>query len=158
MEHHQQRTLAGTRTTPTDVCRWAQELFRLHMSLTSRFARPEPHQRALKYLQGILSDTARKNGWQLAEYAGEAHPNGMQRLLSQAVWDTDGVRDDLRSYVLAHLGTEGVVLAIDETSFPKRGTHSAGVGPQYCGTTGKARKLPGWGVPQLCYLPRACID
>ena len=67
----------------------------------------------------------------------------MQRLLSQAVWDTDGVRDDLRSYALEQLGTGGGVVAIDETSFPKRGKHSAGVGVQYCGTTGKARELPG---------------
>ena len=43
---------------------------------------------------GILSDTSRKNGWQLAEHAREAHPDGMQRLLSSAVWDTDGVRDE----------------------------------------------------------------
>lgn len=42
---------------------------------------------------GILSDIARKNSWQVAEHAREARPDGMQRLLSQAVWDTDGVRD-----------------------------------------------------------------
>ena len=135
MQQHQQSTLAGTKTTPIDLCRWTQTLFHLHSCLAPRFSRPEPHWRALKYLQGILSDTARKNGWQLAEHAGEAHPHGMQRLLSQAVWDTDGVRDDLRAYVLSHLGTEKAVLVIDETSFPKRGTHSAGVGLQYCGTT-----------------------
>jgi len=137
MKEQKPHMLAGTRTTPADVCRWAQELFHLHSHLAPRFARPEPHQRALKYLQGILSDTARKNGWQLAEHAAELHPTGMQRLLAQAVWDTDGVRDDLRSYVLSHLGTQGAVLVIDETSFPKRGTHSAGVGPQYCGTIGQ---------------------
>lgn len=62
MMQHQQNTLAGTKTTPTDVCRWAEALFRLHSSLAPRFARPEPHQRVLKYLQGILSDTPRKNG------------------------------------------------------------------------------------------------
>jgi hypothetical protein len=61
MKDHQQSTLAGTKTTPTDVCRWTQELFHLHSCLASRFARPEPHRRALKYLQGILSETARKN-------------------------------------------------------------------------------------------------
>ncbi|GHO51346.1 IS701 family transposase [Ktedonospora formicarum] len=61
----------------------------------------------------------------------------MQRLLAQAVWDTDGGRDDLRAYVLLHLGTEGAVLVIDETSFPKQGTHSAVVGLLYCGTTGQ---------------------
>src|SRR5438270_1356300 len=61
----------------------------------------------------------------------------MQRLLSQAVWDTDGVRDDLRSYALEQLGQESAILAIDETSFPKQGKKSAGVGLQYCGTTGR---------------------
>jgi SRSO17 transposase len=61
----------------------------------------------------------------------------MQRLLSQAAWDTDGVRDDLRAYVIEHLGKESAVLVIDETSFPKRGKHSAGVGWQYCGTRGQ---------------------
>ena len=137
MMQHQQNTLAGTKTTPTDICRWAEALFRLHSSLAPRFARPEPHQRFLKYLQGILSDTTRKNSWQLAEHAREARPDGMQRLLSSAVWDTDGVRDDLRTYVLAHLETEKAVMVIDETSFPKRGTHSAGVSWQYCGTTGQ---------------------
>lgn len=133
-KHH--ATLVGTKTTPPNVCRWAQALFRLQSSLAPRFARPEPHQRGLKYLQGILSDTTRKNGWRLSEYARETRPDGMQRLLSSAVWDTDGVRNDLRSYVLAHLGTEKAVVVLDETSFPKRGTHSAGVSFQYCGTTG----------------------
>lgn len=137
MKEQKPHMLAGTKTTPADVCRWAQELFHLHSRLAPRFARPEPHRRVLKYLQGILSDTVRKNGWQLAEHAGELHPTGMQRLLAQAVWDTDGVRDDLRSYMLSHLGTEQAALVIDETSFPKRGTHSAGVGLQYCGTTGQ---------------------
>ena len=137
MEHPQRKTLVEVQTTFADIWRWSQELKCLHACIAPRFTRPEPHQRALKYLQGILSDTVRKNSWQLAEHAGEGHPHGMQRLLSQAVWDTDGVRDDLRSYVLAHLGTEKAVLVIDETSFPKRGTHSAGVGWQYCGTTGQ---------------------
>ena len=85
----------------------------------------------------MLSDTARKNGWQLAEYAGEARPDGMHRLLSSAVWDADGVRDDLCAYALEHLGQESAILAIDETSFLKQGHHSAGVGWQYCGTSGR---------------------
>ena len=55
---------------------------------------------------GILSSVERKNGWQLAEQAREATPYAMQRLLSTAVWDTEGVRDELRSYVLEHLGQE----------------------------------------------------
>lgn len=139
MKQTQHTILAGTRTTPADLCRWTQALFLLHERLAPRFVRPEPRRRALSYLQGILSEVSRKNGWQLAEHAGEARPDGMQRLLSQAVWDTDGVRDDVRTYTLEQLGTESAVLVIDETSFPKRGKHSAGVGLQYCGTTGQVQ-------------------
>ena len=109
----------------------------LHARIAPRFARPEPRRRALLYLQGLLSGTQRKNGWQLAEHAREATPYGMQRLLSRAVWDVDGVRDDVRTYVLEHLGDQEAILVIDETGFPKRGRHSAGVGLQYCGITGQ---------------------
>jgi SRSO17 transposase len=137
MKHHQHTTLLGSRTTPSEVCGWAQALTYLHARIAPRFARPEPRRRALAYLQGILSSIERKNGWQLAEHAREATPYGMQRLLSQAVWDADGVRDDLRTYALEQLGQESTILVIDETSFPKRGEKSAGVGVQYCGTTGQ---------------------
>jgi SRSO17 transposase len=137
LKQDQHTTRTGTRTTPADVCHWVQTLSHLHARLAPRFARPEPRRRALAYLQGILSETSRKNGWQLAEHAREARPDGMQRLLSSAVWDTDGVRDDLRAYALEQLGQESAVLAIDETSFPKRGKQSAGIGLQYCGTTGQ---------------------
>lgn len=139
MKPSQRITFAGLKTTPTHVASWAYELTHLHRRLASRFARPEPRRRALAYLQGLLSAVERKNGWQLAEQAREATPYGMQRLLSAAVWDTDGVRDDLREYVLEQLGTHGAVVAIDETSFPKRGKHSAGVQVQYCGTTGQVQ-------------------
>ncbi len=137
MKQPQHITCTGLKTTPTHVASWAFELTHLHHRLTPRFARPEPRHRALLYLQGLLSAVERKNGWQLAEQAREATPYGMQRLLSQAVWDTEGVRDDLRSYALEQLGTGGAIIAIDETSFPKRGKHSAGVQVQYCGTTGQ---------------------
>jgi SRSO17 transposase len=131
LKQDQHTTLTGIKTTPADVCRWTQALSCLHARLAPRFARPEPRRRALAYLQGILSEISRKNGWQLAEHAGEARPNGMQRLLSQAVWDTDGVRDDLRTYVLEQLGLQSAILVIDESCFPKRGKKSVGVGLQY---------------------------
>ena len=150
MKHHQHTTPLGSRTTPSEVCGWAQALTRLHTRIAPRFARPEPCRRALAYLQGILSETSRKNGWQLAEHAGEARPDGMQRLLSQAVWDTDGVRDDLRSYALEQLGQESAILAIDETSFPKQGKKSAGVGLQYCGTTGRVENWKARGLSLVC--------
>jgi SRSO17 transposase len=137
MKHKKCTTLSGTGTTSIAVCRWVQSLVALPARIAPRFARPEPRRRALAYLQGSLSETARKNGWQWAEHAGEARPDGMQRLLSSAVWDSDGVRDDLRAYVVEQLGRQGAVIAIDETSFKKRGKKSAGVGLQYCGTTGQ---------------------
>src|SRR5437588_8684210 len=136
MKPSQDTTPSPEVTTLSQVLAWQQSLLLWHARLAGHFARPEPLARALRFVQGILSTLERKNGWQLAEQAREATPYGMQRLLSAAVWDTDGVRDDLREYVLEQLGTQGAIIAIDETSFPKRGTHSAGVQVQYCGTTG----------------------
>jgi SRSO17 transposase len=126
-------------TTLSDVIRWQSSLTQLHARLACYFARPEPYQRLLRFVQAILSHVERKNGWQVAEQAREATPYGMQRLLSQAIWDEDGVRDEVRSFALEHLGTSQAIVAIDETSFPKRGKHSAGVKKQYCGTTGQVQ-------------------
>ena len=98
MKHHSPTIAQETKTTVTDAVRWTQELERLHARIAPRFARPEPRRRALAFLHGILSTISRKNGWQLAEHAREARPDGMQRLLGSSVWDTDGVRDDLRTY------------------------------------------------------------
>jgi SRSO17 transposase len=137
MKQHQHTTPTGAETTLTDIGRWAQALEHVHARIAPRFARPEPRRRALAYLRGIVSATERKNGWQLAEHAREARPYGMQRLLASAVWDADLVRDDLRTYALEHLADSHAILAIDETSFPKRGKKSAGVQQQYCGTTGQ---------------------
>ena len=89
------------------------------------------------FLRGLLSAAERKNGWQLAEQAGDPTPDGMQRLLNHAVWDADAVRDDLRGYVIEHLGDPGGVLVVDETGFLKKGTKSVGVQRQYSGTAGR---------------------
>ncbi len=105
--------------------------------LQSHFLRPEAYRHAVDYLRGLIADVERKNGWQLAEYAGYAHPRGIQRVLERYAWDADGVRDDLRTYVVRELGDRQGVLVIDETGFPKQGVHSVGVARQYCGTLGK---------------------
>jgi SRSO17 transposase len=91
----------------------------------------------LAYLRGLTSPVERKNGWQLAEQAGEGTPDGMQRLLATADWDADAVRDDLRAYVVEQLGDPGAVFVIDETGFLKKGTKSVGVQRQYSGTAGR---------------------
>ena len=79
----------------------------------------------------------RKNGWQLAEAAGDRTPDGVQEFLSRVRWDADAVRDDLRAYVGEHLGDRGAVLVLDETGFLKKGDKSAGVQRQYSGTAGR---------------------
>jgi SRSO17 transposase len=79
----------------------------------------------------------RKNGWQLAEQAGDETPYATQHLLGRAVWSADEVRDDLRNYVVKYLGDEEGVLVLDETGFLKKGVKSAGVQRQYSGTAGR---------------------
>jgi SRSO17 transposase len=109
----------------------------LHARIAGPFVRAEPRRRALAYLRGLLGKVTRKNGWQLAEHAAERTPDGMQRLLATADWGPDHVRNDLRGYVIEHLGDAGAVLVVDETGFLKKGTTSVGVQRQYSGTAGK---------------------
>jgi DDE superfamily endonuclease len=146
MKPPEHTTPAHLGPTLREVSRWYEHLRQLHARLRPHFARPEVHQQALRYLQAVLSDVPRKNGWQLAEQARQAHPYGMQRLLSQAVWDQEAVRDEVRRLVSETLRSPRPqeadeapfpVLVLDESGFPKRGRHSAGVGPQYCGRTGR---------------------
>jgi SRSO17 transposase len=101
------------------------------------FGRSETRARSRRYLAGLLSRTERKNGWQLAEASGERHPRGVQRLLDEAEWDADEVRDEVRRYVVDYLGQPGGILIVDETGFLKKGAESAGVARQYSGTAGR---------------------
>jgi SRSO17 transposase len=116
---------------------WRAGLEALHARVAARFRRPEVRARARRYLAGLLERVERKNGWQLAEQLGERHPRGVQRLLDAARWDADAVRDDLRAYVVEHLGDDRAVLVVDETGFLKKGTKSVGVQRQYSGTAGR---------------------
>ena len=123
--------------TRRGVEQWAEEIEGVGGRIGHHFARREPRERAVGYLRGLLSDTERKNGWQLAEHLGEATPDGVQHLLSRADWDAGAVRDDLIRYVQEHLGTPEGVLIVDETGFLKKGTKSCGVARQYSGTAGR---------------------
>ena len=116
---------------------WAAEFHGLHARIARRFARAEPRQQAGAYLRGLLSPLERKNGWHLAEAAGDGTPDRMQRLLNHADWDADAVRDDLRAYVVEQFGDPQAILVVDETGFLKKGRKSAGVQRQYSGTAGR---------------------
>ncbi|MBE1463799.1 SRSO17 transposase [Kibdelosporangium phytohabitans] len=112
--------------TDEDLTSWIAGLDDLFARVASRFYRVEPRRRARAYVRGLLAPLADKNGWTLAEAAGDATPDGMQRLLNAAAWDADGIRDDLRAYTVEHLGERAGVLVVDETGFLKKGTKSAG--------------------------------
>jgi hypothetical protein len=105
---------------------WDRELDDLFLSVGHRFGRADLRRRIRDYVRGLLAPVGRKNGWQLAEFAGHRTPDGPQRLLNGATWDADGVRDDLQSYVAQCLGEDGGVLVIDDTGFVKKDTTSAG--------------------------------
>ncbi len=114
-----------------------EELAYVQARIGARFRRAEVRQRAGRFLEGLLAPVQRKNGWQMAEELGEDGPRGVQRLLREADWDEEGVRDDLQAYVTQHLGEAGGILVMDETGFLKKGKKSAGVARQYSGTAGR---------------------
>jgi SRSO17 transposase len=116
---------------------WTAGVDELLERIAGRFGRVELRRRVRGFLLGLLADLPRKNCWTIAEHAGDATPDGMQHLLARAVWDTDGVRDDLREYVVDHLADPSAVLVIDETGDVKKGTHTVGVQRQYTGTAGR---------------------
>jgi SRSO17 transposase len=116
---------------------WAGGLDALIEQIAPRFRRIEARRRARAYLQGLLCPVERKNGWQLAENAGDRTPDGVQDFLARMRWDADQVCDDLRAYVVAQLGDADGVLVLDETGIVKKGTKSVGVQRQYSGTAGR---------------------
>jgi SRSO17 transposase len=109
----------------------------LFTRIAPRFYRQEARERAKRYLGGLFAPVARRNAWQLAEHLGELNPDGVQRLFNAARWHADPVRDDLREYVIEHLGDAQAVLVVDETGFLKKGRKSVGVQRQYSGTAGR---------------------
>jgi SRSO17 transposase len=120
-----------------DPERWRAHFDGLMGRIAGRFTRVEPRRHARDLALGLMSDLPGKNCWTIAEHAGHATPGGLQHLLARAVWDADGVRDDLRGYVREHLGDADAVLVVDETGDLKKGTATVAVQRQYTGTAGR---------------------
>jgi SRSO17 transposase len=153
-----------------DVDLWRSGFDEVLDRIAPRFGRCEPLRNAGALMLGLVSDIGRKNCWTLAERCGHASPDRMQHLLSRAKWDADGVRDDLRAYVVDHLGDDDAILIVDETGDLKKGTHTVGTQRQYTGTAGRIENaqvavyLAYAGstshalVDRELYLPQAWID
>ena len=117
--------------------KWVEAFNILTSRVGLRFANSKTRGCFRAYMQGLLQPVKRKNSWQLAEALEHASPYRIQQFLYRSQWSADEVRDDLRQYVIQHLADPEGVLVIDETGFPKKGCHSAGVQPQYCGCLGR---------------------
>ncbi|QEL17603.1 transposase [Limnoglobus roseus] len=127
------------------------------------------------YLRGILLDGHRKSVEPMAarlktiEQGDADYEQALQQFLNQSPWDTGEVRGGLQAWVARRFGTAGVVI-IDDTGFPKQGTHSVGVARQYTGTLGKvascqvavtlqfATAKEVVGLDAQLYLPQAWAD
>jgi SRSO17 transposase len=116
---------------------WVEELAALKERIGALFGRAEPRRQVGLLLEGLIGGVERKNGWQLAEYAGDAAPWRMQALLGRTLWDQEKARDICRDFVIERLGDPSGVLILDETGFVKKGSHSVGVARQYSGTAGR---------------------
>lgn len=122
----------------SEVLEWSAGFTAFCSRFAHRFSRVESRRRMVAYVRGLLAEVERKNGWTLAEAAGDTGPEGMQRLLNFYAWDGDGLRDDVRDVVVEAIGDETAgVLIVDETGFLKKGNRSAGVARQYSGTAGR---------------------
>ncbi|MFB7293096.1 transposase [Actinacidiphila glaucinigra] len=104
---------------------WDRELEDLFLRVGHRFSRVEPRRRMRDYVRGLLGPVGRKNGWQLAEYAGHTTPDGLQHLLAGSRWEADEIRDELQHYVAERLGEDDGVLIIDDTGCAPRGAEES---------------------------------
>ncbi len=110
------------------------------------FARPEPWLQAGKYVGALACDLPRRNGWTIAQQAGDRSPQRTQRLLNRACWDAFAAMGVVRRFAVAGLDEaarcgghrRGLRIgAVDETSQVKQGCVTAGVKRQYLGCVGK---------------------
>jgi SRSO17 transposase len=114
------------RTTARDGhAAWSESFNEMLMQVAGMYSNARVRRRGRTYLLGLLSRAERKNSWQLAEFAGNASPDGIQRLLNFSPRDEDAARDALGRYVVNPMGDPAAVPAVDETGFVKRGRMSA---------------------------------
>jgi len=123
--------------TREDLDAWDTEFRRVTERIGPLFYRTESRAHAERYLHGLMAPLERKNGWTIAEHAGEKEPKALQRFLNLTPWDEDKLRDIVLEYAIEHFADPRGVLIADPTGFAKKGKKSAGVQRQYSGTLGR---------------------
>lgn len=116
---------------------WAASLRDVKTRIRPLFTQERVVSSASLFLDGLLSNEARKTGWMRAEAAGDPGPWRQQAILGRGNWNADALRDMVCDYALETLSDPDAVLVIDETGFLKQGKASCGVARQYTGSAGK---------------------
>jgi DDE superfamily endonuclease len=118
-----------------EVQGWAAELAALHARIAARFTRAQPCRRVLAYLRGLRGNVMRKNGWQLAEYGGEAPQMGgsgcWPPLPGTRTWSATTCAPMWSSAWVTAGGAGG-----GRDGVPQEGRALGGVQHQYSGTAG----------------------
>jgi SRSO17 transposase len=120
-----------------DLLKWESQFREFHALFRPLFHRSEPRTQALKYMEGLLNPTGRRNAWHIAEASREKIPDPTQRLLYRTEWDEEEAICILQRFNTVRIGETDGVFTIDESSIIKKGKDSCGVQKQYCGRYGK---------------------
>jgi SRSO17 transposase len=122
---------------PSDVEGFMDELWEFQSAFHDCFVRSEPRAHFLDYLVGQFSHLERKSIAPMALQVEGGNIRGLQRFISDDVWDEEQMLWNYHQLVAAAMGAPDGVLMFDESGFVKKGTDSVGVARQYCGSLGK---------------------
>ena len=124
--------------SPQDVETVGQELAEFAALFAPTFGRSEPRGLFELHLRGLLSEAERKNMEAIAlRLEGPQEVRNLQRFMSDYQWDEPWMKRRHWELCAQALSDPEGVWSIDASQFPKKGTASVGVAPQYCGALGK---------------------
>jgi SRSO17 transposase len=121
----------------SDVEGFLHELRGFHAAFRDCFRRHEPREHFFRYMVGLFSPLERKSIEPMALEVEGGNVRGMQRFISDDVWNADQMRHVYHQLVDDDMGAPDGVVIVDESGFAKKGADSVGVARQYCGSLGK---------------------
>src|SRR4029453_4466147 len=122
---------------PSDVEGFMDALQEFQSAFHDCFVRSEPRAHFFDYMVGQFSKLERKSIEPMALQVQGGIIRGMQRFITDAIWDEEQMRWNYHHLLADEMGEPDGVLMFDETGFVKKGTDSVGVARQYCGSLGK---------------------